>query len=214
MGSTSEMTSTPTARPAGSLRELRRDPKNGMVAGVCEGLGRRLDIDPLLLRIGFAATTLASGLGLVAYALAWMLVPAEGEAPADAALAAAAQRTARNRRAAVEIALGVGFLVVSLLLTIRSAALPFSDALTWPFVLVAAGGALIWRQSVGRPGASTTAGLEPPRPAGTHAGAAAGAGVAAGAGTPARGPARRWRRAWRPAAASRARRSSRGSASA
>ena len=176
-----------------------------MVAGVCAGLGRRLDIDPLLLRIGFAATTLASGLGLVAYALAWMLVPAEGDAPADAALAADARRTARNRRAAVEIALGVGFLVVSLLLTIRELQLPFSDALTWPFVLVAAGGALIWRQSVGRPGARPPPRPSPLRTPGAHA---------ATAGRRCGRPARRSRPGWRPAAASRGRRSSRGSGSA
>jgi len=134
-----------------SLRDLRRDPENGMVAGVCEGLGRRLDIDPLLLRIVFGATTLASGLGLVAYALAWILVPAKSDEPA--AFSADALPTQRNRRAALEVGLGVGCLVIALLLTFREAGLPFSDALTWPFVLVAAGGALIWRQSVGRPGA-------------------------------------------------------------
>ncbi len=170
---TTDMTATPQVGRPRSLRDLRRDPDNGMVAGVCAGLGRRLDIDPLLLRIVFAATTLASGLGLVAYALAWMLVPAEGDTPADAALAAAAQRTARQRRAAVQIAIGVGFLVVSLLLTIRELSLPFSDALTWPFVLVAAGGALIWRQSVGRPGAASAGALKPPRAVGTHAATAA-----------------------------------------
>ena len=164
----SEMAATPTGRAA-SLRELRRDPDNGMVAGVCEGLGRRLDIDPLLLRIVFGATTLASGLGLVAYVLAWMLVPAEAGEPAPP-VSADALRTRRNRRAALEVGLGTGCLVIALLLTFREAGLPFSDALTWPFVLVAAGGALIWRQSVGRPGARR---VEVPeagaRPAGTGA---------------------------------------------
>ena len=145
----SEMAVTPTERAA-TVRDLRRDPGNGMVAGVCEGFGKRLDIDPLLLRIVFGATTLASGLGLVAYVLAWMLVPAEAGEPAASA---DALRTRRNRRAALEVGLGVGCLVLALLLTFREAGLPFSDALTWPFVLVAAGGALIWRQSVGRPGA-------------------------------------------------------------
>ncbi len=145
------MAATPTGG-ATSLRDLRRDPENGMVAGVCEGLGKRLDIDPLLLRIVFGAATLASGLGIVAYVLAWMLVPAEGDV-VPAAATAAELRTARNRRAALEVALGVGCLVVSLLLTFREVGLPFSDALTWPLVLVAAGGALIWRQFVGRPGA-------------------------------------------------------------
>ena len=134
------------------LRDLRRDPGNGMIAGVCEGIGRRLDLDPLLLRIAFGATTLASGLGLVAYLLAWWLLPVEGAAP-PAQVSAAERRTARNRRAALEVGLGTGLLVVSILLTFREVGLPFSDALTWPLVLVAAGGALIWRQSVGRPGA-------------------------------------------------------------
>jgi len=178
----SDMAVTPTGRAA-TLRELRRDPGNGMVAGVCAGLGQRLDIDPLLLRIVFAATTLASGLGIVAYVLAWMLVPAEGAEP-KAAASAEALRTARNRRAALEVGLGVGCLVVAVLLTFREAGLPFSDALTWPFVLVAAGGALIWRQSVGRPGAARAelhdaAG----RPGARTGGTATGAAAAAAAGT-------------------------------
>ncbi|MEA2194709.1 MAG: hypothetical protein QOG42_1143, partial [Solirubrobacteraceae bacterium] len=174
------MAVTPTPPRAAPLRDLRRDPVNGMLAGVCEGLGKRLDIDPLLLRIGFGAMTLASGLGLVAYVLAWMLVPAEGE---EQTASAAALATARNRRAALEVALGVGFLVVSVLLTFREIGLPFSDALTWPFVLVAAGGALIWRQSVGRPGATRSSLGERggARSAGGAAAPAAGPGAGAGA---------------------------------
>ena len=72
---------TPTERRGARCATCAAIPDNGMVAGVCEGLGKRLDIDPLLLRIVFGATTLASGLGLVAYVLAWMLVPAEGDEP-------------------------------------------------------------------------------------------------------------------------------------
>ena len=97
------MSVTPTERTA-PLRELRRDPRNGMVAGVCEGLGRRLDIDPLLLRIAFAATTLASGLGLVAYVLAWMLVPAERKDEHEAR--SAVPRSGRERGAALQVGLG------------------------------------------------------------------------------------------------------------
>ena len=152
---TAEMAATPTNRAATPLRELRRDPANGMLAGVCEGIGKRLDIDPLLLRIVFGATALASGLGIAAYLLAWWLLPVEG---ADAATVSAAERRgARNKRAALEVGLGVGFLVVSILLTFREIGLPFSDVLTWPLVLVGAGGALIWRQSVGRPGGARPA---------------------------------------------------------
>ena len=88
----------------GALRDLRRDPDNGMVAGVCAGLGRRLQVDPLLLRIVFAATTLASGIGLVAYVLAWILLPAEqtGES------AFAQLSRGWGHRGTVEVALGAG----------------------------------------------------------------------------------------------------------
>jgi phage shock protein PspC (stress-responsive transcriptional regulator) len=147
-----ENAASTTTRGGVRLRELHRDPQHGMIAGVCEGIGKRLDIDPLLLRIVFGATTLASGFGIAAYLLAWWLLPADGAEPS--AVAAAEQRGARNRRAALEVGFGVGFLVVAILLTFRELGLPFSDALTWPLVLVAAGGALIWRQSVGRAGAA------------------------------------------------------------
>ena len=137
------------AGAASGPRELRRDTEHGMIAGVCAGLGRRLDVDPLLLRIVFAATALASGIGLVAYVLAWILMPADAK-PGAAAQAAS---PGRSRRGAVEVALGVGFLLLAVLLAFRELGLPFSDVLTWPLVLVAAGGLLIWRQSWGSPGA-------------------------------------------------------------
>jgi len=154
-----DMAATPDRRAGAPLRELRRelrrDPEHGMVAGVCAGLGRHLDIDPLLLRIAFAATTLASGVGLVAYLLAWMLLPA-GESTSATRAGAFGDAVGRTGRAAVEVAFGVGFLLLSVLLALREL-LPFSDALTWPLVLVAAGGALIWRQSVGGGPAATEA---------------------------------------------------------
>jgi signal transduction histidine kinase len=142
------MTANP-GRAAAATRELRRDTENGMVGGVCAGLGKRMQVDPLLLRIVFAATTLASGVGIVAYVLAWMLLPAE-TAGDDAA---ADGTRGRSRRGAVEVALGVGFLLLAVLLALRELGLPFSDPLIWPLVLVAAGGALIWRQSIDPPGA-------------------------------------------------------------
>ncbi len=142
------MAPPPTGHGATTLRELRRDPGNGILGGVCEGIGRHVGIDPLLVRVVFAATTLASGLGLVAYLLAWMLMPAVSGA--DRPVAAADRPAPRGRRAAIEIGLGAGLLVVSVLLAFRALGLPFSDALAWPSVLVAAGGALIWRQSAAR----------------------------------------------------------------
>jgi len=128
---------------AAPTRALRRDPQAGMVAGVCVGLGRRLQVDPLLVRIAFVATTLASGIGLVLYVLAWILMPAEEAG--DGTLLATVQ--AHGRRGTVEVALGSGLLLLAVLLAFRALGLPFSDALVWPLTLVAAGGALIWHRS-------------------------------------------------------------------
>jgi signal transduction histidine kinase len=155
-----DMAATSRRRAGTPLRELRRDPEHGMVAGVCAGLGRHLDVDPLLLRIAFAATSLASGVGIVAYVLAWMLVPA-AESSGETRAGALADAVGRTGRAALEVAFGVGFLLLSILLTFREIGLPFSDVLTWPLVLVAAGGALIWRQSVGGPPATDAASAAP-----------------------------------------------------
>jgi signal transduction histidine kinase len=49
----------------------------------------------------------------------------------------------------MQVGAGVGLLLLAILLTFRELGLWLSDAVTWPLVLVAAGGALIWRQSLG-----------------------------------------------------------------
>ena len=105
-----DMAVTPR-RAVAPLRELRRDPEHGIVAGVCSGLGRHLDIDPLLLRIAFGAMTFASGVGIVAYLLAWMLIPA-AESSGETRAGAFVDAVGRTGRAALEVAAGVGFLEV------------------------------------------------------------------------------------------------------
>jgi signal transduction histidine kinase len=170
---------TTTPGRAAPLRDLRRDPHNGKVAGVCAGLGKRLQVDPLLVRLAFVATTLASGIGLVLYVLAWILMPAE-EAPGGTALAAI---QAHGRRGTVEVALGAGLLLLAVLLAFRELGLPFSDVLIWPLTLVTAGGALIWHRSTGGP--TTIAGAAPPPSATLTAPAAPAEAASAGESRPA-----------------------------
>src|SRR5688572_28008002 len=124
-----------TARPAPPLRR----PADGRVlAGVCAGIAERLGADPLLVRVAFIAAA-TTGLGFAVYALGWAIMPTDGT-PAPL-------RRIRTGRAAVEVGLGTGLLVLAALLAMRGLGLWFSDAVAWPLVLVAAGGALLWRQS-------------------------------------------------------------------
>lgn len=47
------------------------------MAGVLGGLGQRLGVDPVVLRIVTAVLTLFGGVGILLYAAAWLLVPAD-----------------------------------------------------------------------------------------------------------------------------------------
>ena len=123
---------------------VRRDLENRVVAGVCAGLGRRMGIDPVIFRVAFVAAAAAGGVGILAYGLAWLLIPA------DASDRSATLPRVLPRRASWQVAAGVGLLVLSLLLFLREAGIWFSDALVWPLVLAATGTALIWHRSTTR----------------------------------------------------------------
>ena len=122
---------------------LRRDRDEGWLGGVAAGIARRYGIDVSLVRLAFVVAAAAGGVGVAAYALGWLLIPAGDSGPARGRI--------RTGRAAVEVALGIGLLLVAVLLTFRELGLWFSDAAVWPLVLIAAGGALIWRQSMEEP---------------------------------------------------------------
>src|SRR4051794_21966079 len=152
---------------------LRRDHDGALIGGVCTGLGRRLGLDPIVLRIAFIAATAAGGIGAVAYALMWAALPAEGEARAGGL------RVPRvpGGRDSWSVAGGIAMLVLALLLLFRQWGLWVGDALVWPVVLAAAGGGLIWRQSA-RAAEPAPARDEPARPGGGSALGRAALGVA------------------------------------
>ncbi|WP_277752753.1 PspC domain-containing protein [Streptomyces sp. L2] len=56
-----------------------RDHRHRVIAGVCAGLGRRTDLDPVIFRITLAVLAATGGIGLIFYGFAWLLVPYEGE---------------------------------------------------------------------------------------------------------------------------------------
>ena len=130
---------------------LRRDRDEGWIAGVAAGIARRFGVDVSLVRIAFVVATAAGGVGVAAYLLGWLVVPAGDSRPARVGI--------RTGRAAVEVAAGTAFLLLAVLLTFRALGIWFSDAIVWPLVLIAGGGALIWRQSMTpreRPAAEAT----------------------------------------------------------
>ncbi|MFD9487640.1 PspC domain-containing protein [Streptomyces sp. NPDC059991] len=77
-------TETPVAPPdpdpdPAPAAQPRRSGHNKVIGGVCGGLGRYCDIDPVIFRIAFGVLTVVSGLGLVFYGFGWLLLPLDDE---------------------------------------------------------------------------------------------------------------------------------------
>jgi signal transduction histidine kinase len=161
--------STPdTAAP----RTLRRDRSNGVVGGVAAGIAKQAGIDVLIVRILFIALVFAGGFGLALYALLWALVPDEGQPGRTFSV------PRLQGRGAIQVALGSGLLLLSLLLTLRALGVWVSDLVVWPVVLVMVGGALLWRESGARATLGDDAAAEPDEEEAVVAASRTGIGVA------------------------------------
>lgn len=94
------------------------------LAGVAGGLARHLDIDPILLRVGFVVLVFFGGSGILLYVACWLLLPEDGKPRA------AVHLDERNRTFAL---IGVGALAVLALLADSVGQFGFP----WPLVGVA-----------------------------------------------------------------------------
>jgi len=61
------------------LSRLRRSTTDKKVAGVAGGIGRHLDIDPVIVRVAFVVLTFFGGSGLLVYGACWLLLPRDDE---------------------------------------------------------------------------------------------------------------------------------------
>jgi signal transduction histidine kinase len=107
------------------LPRVQRAGDERVVAGVCAGIARSLDVDATFVRLVFAMLAFASGAGIVAYTGLWALLPAPGEA--------------QPRR--MRVVTGAILLVSAAILALRG--LGLSDSLVWPLAFVAVGVAML-----------------------------------------------------------------------
>jgi len=63
-------------------KKLYRDPDEGMLGGVCVGIGHYLGIDPALVRVVFLVLLFVFGTGSLAYLILWIALP-KAESTAD-----------------------------------------------------------------------------------------------------------------------------------
>ncbi len=67
--------------------DLRRDGDDKWIAGVCSGIARRLDVDPIVIRAAVVLLVILGGLGFTIYLVAWAFIPNDkGEIVAERAV--------------------------------------------------------------------------------------------------------------------------------
>jgi|SRR5579871_2406246 len=70
---------TPLAAGASQSKPTRltRDIENKKIAGVCAGFARYTDVDVVLVRVIWVALAFCTGIGFIAYIVAWIIMPKE-----------------------------------------------------------------------------------------------------------------------------------------
>jgi phage shock protein C len=109
-----------------------------MIGGVCGGLGRDFNLDPVLVRLAFVLFTLAGGAGVLIYLILLIVIPLD-PTPGDSVHYPLADSDERQRRTSMLV--GGGLILVGLVYLLGQipglAWLSFGNL--WPLFLIAAG---------------------------------------------------------------------------
>jgi phage shock protein C len=124
-------------------RRLTRS-RNSMVAGVAAGVAEWINADPALVRIVWAVLVpLTSGAALLAYVVAWVVLPDAPGTPAatdpesdDGPSAKGPDKDTEGRTA---LLVGGGLVLIGLWFLVREFLPRIEWGLVWPFVLIGVG---------------------------------------------------------------------------
>lgn len=159
-----------TPSSGSQLDALRRSTGDRMVAGVAGGIARTLNLDPVIVRIGFVVLTVVGFAGPILYVACWLLVPKEGSTHSVLGDAFDVQSESRLRTIGFTVAA-----VVAVIEVLGSNALGRGDWFVWPVWAIAwaaaLGGGLYWlfvvrpnrvQQRLVPPPPATTSGMTAP----------------------------------------------------
>lgn len=130
------MTTPQNTKPA----RLYRSRDDRVIAGVAGGIARHLGVDPVLVRLATVALALAAGSGILAYLIAWVIIPEAPRSGEDAYQAEGATPAPASGR--TRMIVGIGLVVVGLSLLARWA-IPSLDEVFWPLIVIGSGAALL-----------------------------------------------------------------------
>lgn len=113
-----------------------RSTSDRIVAGLAGGLGNRFGIPAVYVRAAFVVAAFAGGIGVILYALGWLLFTDDTEArPTVAPPASTRQR------------LGIALAFLGFLFAAHGLGLWFGDVVVWPVAFVSFGLAALWDRS-------------------------------------------------------------------
>jgi signal transduction histidine kinase len=118
---------------------MRRSTDTRVLAGVCGGVSRATGIDVMLVRLAFVIAAVA-GVGVIVpfYAVAWLILPIQGE---DSNIFSRAVEDRRGIR--LVIAVIPALVVLQVVITVLH--IGYLGLIGWPTFLAASVGVLIWR---------------------------------------------------------------------
>lgn len=145
----------------GNTKRLFRSKTDSVIAGVCGGLGKYFDIDPVLFRLLFVVITLAGGSGIVIYIIMALVIPSEDSVsqPLEQTLKqnaedlknraeSLAQNMSSGEKNASRIWLGVFVVGLGVYFLLGSLGVRLVNLnILWPVILIALGAFLIFRTS-------------------------------------------------------------------
>src|SRR5664279_2248833 len=118
---------------------LTRPREGRRVAGVASGIAAWFGVDPNVVRLAFGVLAFVNGIGVVLYAIGWLVLPNEGEPVSRL------QKIVRpsGRWDFVQIAALAAVVIPSLVLA-RQLGVGIPNSVLGPLVIASIGGALVW----------------------------------------------------------------------
>jgi len=112
-------------------KKLYRSRKNSMIGGVCGGLGEYLNVDPTIMRLVAILLVFANGIGLLAYIIAWIIIPRN---PGIEAEVVVTERSQLNR-----LLPGLALIFLGLVFLLNNLIPWFRFRYLWPLILIVLG---------------------------------------------------------------------------
>ena len=139
------VTGTPGGHSPGARSprpSIRRSKSDQVLGGVCGGLGAAAGIDPVWFRLGFIFLALSSGVGLLLYLIAWIIIPEADDSDPPAS---------DHRTETGAVVFGIFLLVIGSAL-LADAIIPWFDRIVWPLALIGVGIGMIYFSATRRYG--------------------------------------------------------------